>query len=184
MTRLANNRRILELANRKGDLRLDAVQDAPVRPDRGRGAGLPVVVPGVGGDHDVGHVVIAGSARFDHRDVGRVDRDVTVGVVALELHQVHRVACLALLASPRPGRLSPSSSSACALDVGGDESCAAPGPRRERKSLLEIARVRAELGTSRSAVRTDSTLCALAGSAEPPPVGRLSPREAILKLPF
>ena len=66
--------------------------------------------------------------------------------------------------SPRPGRLSPSSSSASALDVGGDESCAARSPRRERKSLLEVARVRAEPGTSRSAVRTDSTLCALAGS--------------------
>ena len=28
---------------------------------------------------------------FDHRDVGRVDEDVAVAVVALELHQVHRL---------------------------------------------------------------------------------------------
>ena len=40
----------------------------------------------LGGDHDVGHVGVAGAARFDHRDVGRVDED--VAVVALELHQV------------------------------------------------------------------------------------------------
>ena len=40
--------------------------------------------PGLGGDHDVGYVVAADGARFDHRDVGRVDEDVAV-VVALEL---------------------------------------------------------------------------------------------------
>ena len=45
-------------------------------------------------------------------DVGRVDEDVAVGVVALELHQVHRVAVPRSLcgssALARPGRLSPS----------------------------------------------------------------------------
>ena len=34
------------------------------------------------GDHDVGHVSIGGGARFDHRDVGRVDEDVVFGVTA------------------------------------------------------------------------------------------------------
>ena len=47
--------------------------------------------PRLGGDHDVGHVGVAGAALFDHRDVGRVDEDVAVAVVALELRQVHRL---------------------------------------------------------------------------------------------
>ena len=47
--------------------------------------------PRLCGDHDVGHVGVAGAALFDHRDVGRVDEDVAVAVVALELHQVHRL---------------------------------------------------------------------------------------------
>ena len=63
---------------------------------------------GWGGDHDVGHhVVVADAARFDHRDVGRVE-DVAVGVVALELHQVHRVA---LRGSPLAARPEPSGGS-------------------------------------------------------------------------
>ena len=40
------------------------------------------------------------------------------------------------------------------------------------------------LGADRAAVRTDSALCVLAGSADPPLLGRLLPPEAILKLSF
>ena len=36
---------------------------------------------------NVGRVVVAVPAGFDHGDVGRVDEDVAVAVVALELHQ-------------------------------------------------------------------------------------------------
>ena len=39
-------------AERQGDLRFDAAQDAPVPPDRGRAAWFPVVVPGLGGGGD------------------------------------------------------------------------------------------------------------------------------------
>ena len=47
--------------------------------------------------------------------------------------------------------------------------------RPERKSLLDVARTRAEIGGVRAAARADSGPRALAGSAAPLPIRRLSP---------
>ena len=47
--------------------------------------------------------------------------------------------------------------------------------RPGRKSLLDVARIRAELGGVRAAARADSGPRALAGSADPLLIGRLSP---------
>ena len=60
--------------------------------------------PAWGGDHDGGHVVVADAARFDHRDVGWVDENVAVGVMALELRQVHFVGLPASPLCGSPGR--------------------------------------------------------------------------------
>ena len=55
---------------------------------------------------------------------------------------------------------------------------------RGRKSLLEVARIRAELGGVQAAARADSGPCALAGSAGPRPIRETFAPEAILKLPL
>ena len=98
--------------------------------------------PGLCGDHDVGDVAVSDGARFDHRDVGRVDEDVAVGVVGCP--RFAEDAALRLAAYPQPGRLVPPLSTR-PPGRGGANRTHLRGTRNLQgpagaKSLLEVAR--------------------------------------------
>ena len=83
--------------------------------------------PGLGGDHNVGHVVVADATRFDDRDVGRLMKTLpsaSWGFECTRFIELPVSPLVRLFSLPRPGRLSPSSSNTSVLNVGGDEPCA------------------------------------------------------------
>ena len=97
-----------------------------------------------------------------------MDEDIAVGVVALGTAPgfigLPTSPVVRLFSLPRPGLLSPSSSSAYVLDVE-VMNRARIWSAAEGGLLHEVARTRAELGAGRSAARTDSAPCTLAHRA-------------------